>query len=152
MWTSTQTHIVSGCVRDKQWHGCDSCQHSAPDSAVSETCNGGPEGSCRAQHFHTKWYMFLALELRISSMSRTEVSDSDCCSWVNTTKSLNHSFIFSRNHYPCSAHLRRGHIWGWEPCRPPQRPEPVRLCPSAHRPPKRHTSRSAHQDLCWWEN
>jgi len=49
----TNCHI-SGCVRDKQWDGCNTSQHPAPDSTVSETCYRGPEGSRRAQHFNTK--------------------------------------------------------------------------------------------------
>lgn len=47
--------FASGCVRDKQWRGSHTSQHSAPDIAISETCYRHPEGSCGALHFNTKW-------------------------------------------------------------------------------------------------
>lgn len=54
----TNRPLVSGRVGDKQQHGRDSRQHSAPDGAVSETCDGFREGSCRAQHLHAERYEF----------------------------------------------------------------------------------------------
>lgn len=47
--------FASGCVREQQWSGSHTSQHSAPDVAVSETCYRDPEGSCGALHFNAKW-------------------------------------------------------------------------------------------------